>query len=187
MEKRYQLNTKNREKKIEGDMNDEHCQKAEAAPPWQGEILLKALSLLGMSDWQAGRPAGCISPVSTRQSQNLQRQTQIPLTKHKEQRQQPRASDQRLRGLENLNTSLQSLPKKHSSFCFGKSEGKKMASHPSRCLSLALLRSRLSLLPQPLLQDTGTGFLGRRAVDELTRPPGQIIFFLLWRALLGVF
>lgn len=62
-----------------------------------------------------------------------------------------------------------------------------MASHPSCYLSLALLCSRLSLLPQPLLQDTSAGFLGRRAMDELTCPPGQVIFFLLGRALLGVF
>lgn len=62
-----------------------------------------------------------------------------------------------------------------------------MASHPRWCLHLALLRSRLCLLPQPLLQETCAGFLGRRAVDELTRPPGQIVFFLLGRALLGAF
>lgn len=62
-----------------------------------------------------------------------------------------------------------------------------MASHPSWCLSLALLRGWLALLPQPLPQDTCAAFLGRRAVDELTCPPRQIIFFLLGRVLLGVF
>lgn len=71
MGKMYQFNTKKKgkEKKI-GDVNCEHCLKAEATPPQQAEMLLKALSALGTSDCQGGQQV-IFTPVSTRQSQNL--------------------------------------------------------------------------------------------------------------------
>lgn len=90
-------------------MNYEHCQVAEAIPPCQAEMLLRALSLLGMTGREGRQQVLLPTPVSTRQSQNIYRHQ--PSTKGKEERQQPRAADQHLRGLDNFNTSLQSLPK----------------------------------------------------------------------------
>lgn len=85
----------------------EHCQEAEAISPQHTEMLLRALSLLGMTGREGGQQVIFI-PISTRQHQNLYRHQ--PLTKHKEERQQLRAADQHLRGLDDFN-SLQSLPK----------------------------------------------------------------------------
>lgn len=119
-------------------------------------MLLRAVSLLGMTGREGGQLV-ILTPISTKQSQNLYRHQ--PLTKHKEETQQPTAAEQHLSSLDNFNTSLQSLSKTPFSLCLGKSGVKGMASHLSWCLSLVLLRSWLSLLPQPL-QDICARFLG---------------------------
>lgn len=41
-------------------MNYEHYRKVQGTPPQQAEMLLRALSLFGMSDYQRGRPSSYI-------------------------------------------------------------------------------------------------------------------------------
>lgn len=55
-------------------MNYEYCQEAEAVPPWQAEMLLRALSSFGMTGREGGQQV-IFTSVLTRQSQNLYRQT----------------------------------------------------------------------------------------------------------------
>lgn len=48
-------------------MNYEYCQEAEAVPPWQAEMLLRALSSFGMTGREGGQQV-IFTSVLTRQS-----------------------------------------------------------------------------------------------------------------------
>lgn len=132
-------------------MNYEHCQEAEAILPQQAEMLLRVLralsSLVSLQDWQEGRPQQVIfTPISTRQSYNLYRHQ--PLTKHKQDRQQPRAADQHLRGLDDFNTSLQSLPKISFLTLLRKIRGKRDG-QPSQLVPKPCASSQLAVPASP--------------------------------------
>lgn len=103
--------------------------------------------LASLHDWQGGRPEQVIfTPISTRQSQNLYKHQ--PLTKHKEERQQPRATDQQLRGLDNFNTSLQSLPKIQFLTLLRKIRGKRDG-QPSQLVTKPCASSQLAVPASP--------------------------------------
>lgn len=108
MEKRYQFNTKEREEKTKQKetptMNTVRRQKLFLLPS-----RLRCFSGLYLRlECLAGKEANRLYSLPSAQHQTLYRHQ--TLTKHKEERQQNRAADQHLKGLDNFNTSLPKIP-----------------------------------------------------------------------------